>query len=199
MDVTGIEQYIVDHRTNAVLGWLVVAGMIAGSAISVHRGELLWAAFAVAVALVVVAPAIAHRSLLMLPPWEIVAIAGSSVVARVFVTGILTGKIATYLSVAALALLVAVDLAAFTPVRMNNAFALLFVVLTTMAAAGLWAVVRYLADVILETGFLQSEHALMVEFVSSTVAGVLAGVLFVLYIRHRTDLGPRLPREVDLP
>jgi hypothetical protein len=76
---------------------------------------------------------------------------------------------------------------------------LLFVVLATMAAAGVWAVVRYLADLTLGTGFIESEHALVVEFVASTVVGVLAGALYVVYVRRRTAPTERLPREVELP
>jgi len=116
---------------------------------------------------------------------------------RLLSTTVVTGQLATYLSVAALALVVAVELHAFTPVRMNDAFAVLFVVVTTMATAGVWAVVRWLADGWLGTGFIASERALMWEFVASTVAGILAGLLFVYYVRHRITPADRLPEGVD--
>jgi hypothetical protein len=136
-------------------------------------GDPLWALFAGAVALL---PSVAHRSAAVMPPWEVILIAALPVLGRLFATTLVTGQIATYLAVAALALLVSVDLVAFTPVRMSEGFALLFVVLATMAAAGVWAVVRYLADLTLGTGFIGSEHALMVEFVASTVVGYDATV-----------------------
>jgi hypothetical protein len=66
-----------------------------------------------------------------------------------------------------------------------------------MAAAGLWAVVRFGLDTLFGTGFLltpglteaEVEHALMLEFVYSTAAGFLAGVLFEGYFRrfHRIE------------
>jgi hypothetical protein len=83
---------------------------------------------------------------------------------------------------------------------MNYSFAVLFVVVTTMATAGVWAVVQWLSDVYLGTGFILTgesesvvERALMLNFVAATVAGVLAGVVFELYFRRYADASARLP------
>jgi len=59
--------------------------------------------------------------------------------------------------VAALALVVAVELDVFTPVRMPPWFAVVFVSIATLAAAGVWAVVQWAADVTLGTTFIYSE------------------------------------------
>ncbi|NIS31208.1 MAG: hypothetical protein GWN07_12825, partial [Actinobacteria bacterium] len=75
--------------------------------------------------------------------------------------------------VAALALIIAVELHLFTPVLMTPSFAVLLVVVGTMAAAGTWAVVRWSADLLLGTTFLldpalteaEIEAGLMWEFV----------------------------------
>lgn len=105
---------------------------------------------------------------------------------------------------AAVALIVAVHLQLFTPVRMNATFAVFFVIVATMAAAGVWAVVRFALDSLFGTGFLfrpgVDEHVIernvMLEFVYSTVAGVGAGLVFDRYFRRQRARDARLPRQV---
>jgi hypothetical protein len=199
MDRAGLERIIRTRQGNAVLAWSLVGVVGLVGIASLVTGELLWAMFSGTLFLIAAHPAAALRTPYAMPPWEVVLIAALPTLARLFTTTLVGGQIATYLSVAALALLVAVDLDSFTPVEMNDAFAVLFVVVTTMATAGVWAVVRWIADLTLGTGFIASEHELMLEFVASTVAGVLAGAVFVFYFRQRTDPGLRMPEGVELP
>jgi hypothetical protein len=114
----------------------------------------------------------------------------------------LTGRITTYVAVAAAALILAVQLDVFTPVRMTHSFAVLFVVVATVATAGLWAEVRWLSDTLFGTRFLldgRPEHVietrLMWDFVAATVAGLAAGVVFEFYFRRFADATPRYPPE----
>ena len=121
------------------------------------------------------------------------------VVGRAIATLELTSTVATYLSIAALALILAVDLDMFTSVEMNLTFAVLFVVVATLAAAGLWALVRYGSDLVLGTELLlvpgpdgvvdeeAIEEELMWEFVASGVAGLFAGLFFEGYVRRRAS------------
>ena len=192
-----------DQRTNAIIAWLVVALILAAVAGSVVEGDLLWGVFTGALAAVTLLPALSFRNVDAMLPWEIVLLAALPVVGRLFATVPVTGNLATYFSVAAIALIVAVELQLFTPVKMTPRFAVVFVGVATMATAGFWAVVRWSADRTLGTTFILdpalSEHAieeaLMWEFVASTLAGVGAGVLFALYISFKIGT-TRLPEEV---
>jgi hypothetical protein len=99
-----------------------------------------------------------------------------------------------------MALMLAVQLDLFTPVRMNDRFAVLFVVVATTAAAGIWALSQWLSDIYLGTGFLLGrgdphavETALMWDFVAATIAGVVSGVLFEFYFRRLSAADERLP------
>jgi hypothetical protein len=151
------------------------------------------------VAGIVALPAVALGAFRTMVPWEVVAVATFPVVGRAVATASITGQVATYLSVAALALLVTVELDLFTAVRMNYGFAVLFVVVTTLATAGTWAVVRWGLDLTLGTQFLldselsahERERKLMWEFVASTVAGLLAGVFLEVYVRRRARVDIR--------
>lgn len=192
-----------DQRTNAIIAWLVVGLILAAVAGSVIEGEPLWGIFTAALAVVTLLPPLSSRNVDVMLPWEIVLLAALPVVGRLFATVPVTGNLATYLSVAAIALIVAVELQLFTPVKMTARFAVVFVGVATMATAGVWAVVRWSADRLLGTAFILdpalSEHAieeaLMWEFVASTLAGIGAGVLFALYISRKVGT-TRLPEEV---
>ncbi len=192
-----------EKRTNATLGWGLVALLLSVVAGAVLDGQLLWAAFAATVAALALLPPVLLRNRYAMLPWEMLLLAALPVVGRLLSTVPVTGNLATYLSVAAIALIVAVELHVFTPVRMSSRFAVVFVAVTTMATAGVWAVVRWVADLTLGTTFLLDpaltehaiEEAVMWEFVASTIAGVGAGVVFAVYVRRQ--IGPeRIPREV---
>ncbi|MFC5972839.1 hypothetical protein ACFPYI_15990 [Halomarina salina] len=195
MDQSEVSRMLRDAGTNALLAWLLVAGAAAVAVGNVAVGERLWALFALGVATVGAFPALARRSLRAMPPWEVLGLAALPLVVRSVGDGTVS-DVTTYIAVAALALLVAVELDVFTAVEMSYSFAVFFVVVTTMAAAGIWAVVRWVADIYLGTGFVVDERALMLEFVASTVAGVGAGVVFELYFRRFARGRERL--EADL-
>jgi hypothetical protein len=200
MEETTIDRLLRDEHLNAVLGWVVVAGVGLTAVGSVLTGDLLWGVFAAAVAAIALLPPLVSGEPGVMLPWEVLALAGLPVLGRSVATLQVTSRVGTYLSVAALALIVAVELHAFTAVSMSPSFAVAFVAIATMGIAGVWAVLRWTVDLWVGTGFLLdpalSEHAiergLMLEFVASTVAGVLAGVVFELYIRRRAGVRRRL-------
>lgn len=195
-----LDRLFRDRRINAALAWVIVAFLGLVAVEELVAGELLWAGFAAAVGVLSLLPILAYRSVEVTLPWEVVAVAALPVVGRAVATVPVTGTLATYLSVAAVALIIAVQLHVFTPVEMTYGFAIIFVVVTTMAAAGTWAVVRWAADLQLGTGFLvgyeDPERALMIEFVYSFVVGIVAGVVFELYFRRTVEPHERLPDEV---
>jgi hypothetical protein len=197
-----VEELLADRRTNAVVGWLfvVVLGLVAVE--SFVGGDIQWGIFvAGTLALCLVVPAGFRDPSLMLP-WEVVALAALPVVGRAFATFDPVSEFMLYVSVAALALVVAVELNLFTTVRMTVGFAITFVVFATLATAGTWALVRWALDLTLGTNTLlvsgatdQAIHdELMMEFVYSALAGVGAGVVFEGYFRRRRR--QRLPDEV---
>ncbi|NHN40671.1 hypothetical protein G9C85_03340 [Halorubellus sp. JP-L1] len=182
-----------DHRVNAVLAWLVIGAVVASAATELALADLTSALFAVVVAGLAVLPAVAYRNPRIMLPWEVLVLAALPVLGRLFATVPITEALATYLAVAAVALVVAVELHVFTAVRMTLGFAILSVVVFTMAAAGAWAVVRW---AIFGPTFVASNEALMIEFVYSILAGVLAAFVFEFYVRRTANLD-RLPPEVS--
>ncbi|MFC6726304.1 hypothetical protein ACFQE1_18435, partial [Halobium palmae] len=203
---SGLRDVVESERTNAVAGWSLVAFISATAGYELLTGDHLWGVFVLALVGLAVAPAVAYRSPRAMLPFEVLLLAALPLVGRVLIAGqlvggvVLTGRVTTYLAVAAVALVIAVEIDVFTPVKMNYSFAVLFVVVATMAAAGVWAVAQWLSDLYLGTTFLIGtglpedvvEESLMWDFVAATVAGLGAGVLFEYYFRRRADAHHRV-------
>lgn len=200
MNRSGLGGVLTDARSNAIAAWaLTVLALVAVIANGVAVAPL-WAGFALVVVGLALIPPLKYRDPTAMLPWEVLLLATLPLLARVVVElAALQGDVVTYIAVAAIALVVAVELHLLTPVEMNERFAVGFVVLATMAAAGVWAVVRYGSDILLETTLLlppggvdaseealaAAEHDLMLEFVASFLAGIAAGGLFEWYFRRQ--------------
>jgi len=209
MTQSGLRAVVEEQRANAVIGWTILAFLAASGASELISGEQVWGALVLALVAVAVVPPVAFRSPTAMLPWEVLALASLPAVGRTLIVGetvggiTFTGRLTTYLAVATVALIVAVELNLFTPVRMTHSFAVFFVTIATMAAAGMWAVVRYFSDTLLGTMHVldgRPEHAietaLMWDFVAATVAGILAGLLFEYYFRRRNTGAERVDPEV---
>lgn len=199
-NTAGLRAILERRRLNAIFAWVLVAVLAVAAVVNVATGHLVWGGFTAVVAVLAVVPAVAVRDPTAMLPWEVLLVAALPVIGRALIVDLrvggftLTGRVTTYLAVAAVALVIAVELDVFTPVKMNEAFALLFVVVATVAAAGVWAVVQWASDLTLGTTLLLDgrpesviETELMWDFVAATVAGLLSGVLFEYYFRRRRD------------
>ncbi|MFC7058563.1 hypothetical protein [Halovenus salina] len=186
------QDLLADRRTNAVVAWLFVVFLGAVVVESVLDGDLPWALFVLGIVACCIVPPVAFRDPETMLPWEVVALAGLPTFGQAVTPALIPGELLVYVSVAALALVVAVELDLFTDVRMTIGFAIAFVVVVTLAAAGVGAVVRWRVDLLFDTALLlepgvsdQVIHDdLMVEFIYSAVAGLAAGVIFQLYFRR---------------
>jgi hypothetical protein len=166
------------------LSWLLVATLPVAILQNLLGGSPIWTAFLLADLVILVLPAVVFRTPSAILPPEVTALAVLPGVSRAFDLALITDY-AVYLGVAALALAVVVELALFTEAEMSEQFAAGMVVLTTMAAMGVWAVLQFYSDQFLGTELLESLDAMMWEFVRATVAGALAAGLFGLYFRQR--------------
>ncbi|WP_232745055.1 hypothetical protein [Halorubrum aethiopicum] len=187
-----LEGLFRNGRTNAVIAWAMVAVLVGVFLESLLGFDLLSMALVAAITAVVIAPAVAARDPRVMLPWELLGLALLPVLVRALLGGDL-GVFAVYLAIAALALVITVDLHMFTSLRVTHWFAIVLVVMTTMATAAAWTVLRWNADRRLGTDFLTTNEALMIEWLYVTLAGLAAGVLFDVYFRRR---GVRLRRAI---
>lgn len=178
------EWFVEDTRVNAAISWLLV-GVLVLVAISAFFSVLLvQMAFAAVAAFVAIAPALASQSWTRTVPWPLLLLCSFPLATGTFGPNFF-GDFLVGLSIAALGMLVVVALQLTSSVRMTPTFAVFFVVLTTMATAGFWAVGSAASARYLGTAFVETNEQLMVIFTAATLSGLVAGAIFRWYFRRR--------------
>lgn len=191
-----LDALLQDRRINAGLGW-VLLGFVAVLALeSAGDGDWVWMVVAASVVVLGALPALLYRNHRVMVPWEVLAVAVLPMLTRGVTERGPLSEVAAYLSVAAVALIIAVELDVFSTVKMTRTFAVVFVVIATLATAGGWAILQWFSDHFLGTAFLYPTpppvgeavevaalEGLMWDFVAAMAAGVLAGLVFAFYFR----------------
>lgn len=198
------EELLADRRLNAVVGWLLVVFLGLVVVESIADGDIPWAVFVTGIFVLCLVPPVAFRDPELMLPWEVVGLAALPTFIGAIITKQAVTDFAIYVSVAALALIVAVELDLFTDVEMTIGFAVVFVTMATLATAGLGALFQWQLDVLLGTETLLESgktddtihDEMMIEFIYSAVAGVVAGIVFQLYFR-RPAMEQRVAEEVN--
>lgn len=180
-----------DER-NAAISWSLVAILVAIAVVNAVDGDPLWAGFAFAIVVVAVVPAVVTRDRSAIVSWEALLVTAVAVAGHVFDA---VAEPTTYVAVAALALLLAVEIVSFSSAEMPSWFAIAFVVMGTMTIAAVWGIVRFYADAYLGTSLLSGREDLMWDLVAATAVGVASGLVFELYFRERAADGRLL--DVD--
>lgn len=181
-----LDALVTDERVNAAIGWGMAVIVLAGAVGSVFIDSVLWGAFSVLLVGVTALPALTRADWTAMVPWPVPALAAVAVTARA--TG-LYSEAAGYLAIVALALLVVVELDAFTPVELGRRFAVAFAVLTTMALEALWIVAQFSSDRWLGTEFLTTQTELQEDIVIVTVTAFAVGGLFYWYFARFEPAG----------
>ncbi len=187
-----LERLFRDSRVNAAIAWVLVGVLGTVFAESLLDFDFGWILFVAFVGVIVLVPPVAYRDWRVMLPWELLGIALFPLLVRGLMGGTV-GTFSTYVSVAGLALLVVVELHTFTSLEVTHWFAVVLVVLTTMATVAAWTIFRWNADKFLGTSFLVDNRTLMIEWLYVTLAGLAAGILFDGYFRRR---GRRLWRAL---
>ena len=178
------EWFVRDTRVNAAIAWLLVGALVVVAITALLEFLLVRMALAAVAAFVAVAPALAERTWTRTVPWPLLLVCAIPLSVGA-VEASLFANFVTGLSIAALGMLVVVALQSAGLVRMTPNFAVVFVVLTTMATAGFWAVGSAASTQYLGTTFVETNDELMLIFTAATLAGVVAGGLFRVYFQRR--------------
>lgn len=175
-----LDRLVAEHRRNARLAWCILGALVVLAGIEMALGDVLTAGLLIVVAVLAALPGPFYRSPTATLPWEILGV-------TLLVLGWLAFTpdqvLAEYFSFAVIALLITFELHLFTPVRMSHRFAVLYVMVSTTAMAGLWSLARWGVDLVFGIGVTPGHEGLMWEFVAATVVGVAAGVAFDRYVR----------------
>jgi hypothetical protein len=166
--------------------------------------QAIWIFFGVVAVALYITPVLRFRNPFKVPPWEVVLL--MLVPAAIHVSqgsqplGSYSGiwrdiyAIAISLGLATLGFLIIAELEMYTSLRVNRAFAGLFLVIFTMAVAGVSMVVVYFADMLYEQESLATNGVVMGFFIYTFAVGIIMAVIYDLYTvampeRRRRALG----------
>lgn len=184
--VASLDILVHSEPLNAIIGW-VSTGILA--LVIIHSSltdALLWAGFSFAMIVVIVLPPWSTGRWSVMAPWPLVLLSVITILLGRFA---IFPEIAGYFGVAALALLTAVELDAFTSVEMSRRFAVSFAVLTTLAIQGVWIIIQYYSDLWLGTNYLTSQIELQIDIVLVTFVGLTMGAIFEWYFATVKHVG----------
>ncbi|GGL40971.1 hypothetical protein GCM10009037_25790 [Halarchaeum grantii] len=180
-----------NSTANTVLSWLFVAVLIGALARDVSTGQYGATLLTIIAIAIVLAPAVAFRDPTVVPPWQFLGLICLPLLWQVFIPSGPATAIVPSLSTATLGLLFVVELHLFTDLRLVPWLSVVLTVLVTLAVASVRQILRWSADVLLGTSFLLDgrsgmaiNRAVMIEFLSVAVAGVVAGVAFYRYFQR---------------
>lgn len=177
-----------EERVNAGISWGMIAFFAALLVYGFGERTMLWMAFVASIVVLALVPAVVERNLRAMVPWEVLLLAALPIIGSVFdqnLISVLSTDIATYISVATIALITTIYLHTYTEVEMTHQFAITFVILATLAVAGVWAVLQYASDIYLGTSFLSTNTQLMRAFMVAAGSGAVSGIIFEVYFRQR--------------
>ncbi|WP_336358444.1 hypothetical protein [Haloarcula sp. CGMCC 1.6347] len=191
-----LQSLIGPHRLDALGAWAVTGILVGGVGRFAAGGEFDWAVLTALLVAIAVTVPFATRDLETTVPAELLGLVAVPVLVRAF-GGF--PQVTPFLVVAGVALLLAVVLDACTSLTMTPRFATVFVVIVTMAVAGVWAVGIYATDTLLGTTFLDGQTELMWDLVTAAGAGIVAGVVFELYVERSARIARLRVSNPDPP
>lgn len=178
---------------NAILCWSAI-GLLTGLALwQGFDGSYRWFSLTGLALVLLIIPAIGLRDPYAMPPWELLVLVAIPVVDAALFDETVISPIAVYFAVAAVALIVVVDIHTYTAIRMDRLFTVVLVVIATLAVGATWNILQWVSDMTFGTAYLVGDrsqdaanHAMMLDFLAATMAGFLAGILFTGYLRRRS-------------
>jgi signal transduction histidine kinase len=166
--------------------------------VNFFEGALVTMGLAAVAAAVALVPAVVSRVWTRTIPWPMLLLASLPLVVGAFSPSFV-GDTIFALGIAALAILVVVALQMTTTVRMTPNFAIAFVVLTTLATAGFWALGSAASAQLFGTRFIETNDQLMAIFTSALVASGISALAFRWYFGRvlEANRGADAVEEVD--
>ncbi|MFT4947170.1 MAG: hypothetical protein ACI8TL_001410 [Natronomonas sp.] len=197
MSSTALSDLLAERQRNATVSWLLLGLCALAGVGGVIATGPLWSVFAVVIVLLGLVPPIAYRSRYVMLPWEVLAMAALPLIGIALGADRLSSQFAAYLAIAAVGLVIVVELDSFTSIRMSPGFAIVLVVASTMAASALWAMLEWYAAILLDRTFELTNDELMIEFIYATLAGFAAAVTFRTYFRRYVSPSERVPEDLE--
>lgn len=176
---------IFSTKYNTILSVLLSVYLLFASLGIFSDGNLAWSLYGLSIVVLVFIPPLVLKDVDALAPFEVLLFLAVPFTLKGLELGFVASHTLSYLSAAGIAILIVSELDTYTSFKTTPGFSTILVTITTIAVAGFWAVGRWISDIYLGTALITSEHDLMWEFASASLAGVLAGKIFSYYFSLR--------------
>jgi len=184
-----LEELVQRERSNSLLSWSLVGLIVLLVVYNVLTGGYVGAVLGIGVVLAVLVPTVVYRSYRSMLAWEVLFVAAAALAVREVLRYYPVELFGNYLVIAAISLVITVELYLHTHIEMNRWFAVVFVAMLTMTVGTVWNLGQWTLDLTVGTTFVPTNHRLMIELIVATVAGVGAGILFITYFRRASTDG----------
>ncbi len=190
---------------NAFAGWTIVFILSLISIVNLMDGRLTWFILVFFVICIIIAPAMLLRKPYVMPSWYFIVLAILPIIGSTTAYYFFSTSIPFYISIATIAMLLVAEINWFTSVRMNYRFAIVLVMVTTLAISGLLYLIQWFLDMNMGTMFLLDGRTpeeinahVMYRFMYATIAGVVAGMFFGWYLKKERNNSIIMPPQGTL-
>lgn len=184
-----LEELVERERSNSLRAWTLLGVLVLIVVYNLLTAGYVGAVLGIGTILAVLVPTVAYRSYRTMLTWEVLFVAAATLTVRELLRYQPVELLGNYLVIAAIALIITVELYLHTPIEMNRWFAVVFVAMLTMTVGTVWNLGQWALDLTVGTTILANNEQLMVELIAATTAGVGAGILFILFFRQRSTNG----------
>ena len=182
-----------DHLLEAQLSWIASLVLFFSTVYAVLKVDILWMVFGIAAICLYILPIVTMRNPFRALPWEMTILLSAPLLLHIsagarsmndrFVWWDDLTSLAFAFSLATIGFLLTVELQMYTNVRMNRPFAVFFVVMFALGAAGFWEIGEYIDDRVFGTSYLTSNSQVMETLLWVMIGGILMGFVYDLYLR----------------
>lgn len=184
------------RKIEAALSWIVIIWLIGYIILAFVKLDLWWALVGTVALVIVSSGMVSKLSVFNVMPFELIIIliiplyihatgyTRSAEDIESWKTLVSQTSVMTY---SVIGMFLIAELMAYTSLKMNRTFAVIFVAVFCLSASAVWSVFEYVSDLFLDTDLLVSNQAVMTRFIYSFVGGILMGVFFDLYLRFMPD------------
>ncbi len=186
-----------ERMIEAEVSWVSSLLLLFLTIYAIFKFDVVWWVLGLTSLALYALPIVSMRDPFKAPPWEMAIILAAPMVLHYSGdTRALTDNIgwwndfsslALTLSLSTIGFLMTVELQMFTNVRMNRPFAVLFVVMFTLGAAGFWEVGLYFGDMFYGTHHLGTNSEVMTTLVWVLIGGFLMGMFYTVYLRAMSE------------
>ena len=187
---------MVPRKIEALLSWVVIIWLIGYVILAFVKLDFWWALIGIVSLIIVSSSMISKLSVFNVMPFELIAIlilplyihaTGYTKSAEDIDSWKILLSQTSVMAYSVIGMFLIAELMAFTSLKINRTFAVLFVTVFCVSTSCILSVFEYLSDQLLSTDLIESNYAVMMRFIYSFIGGIIMGIFFDLYLRFMPD------------